>query len=146
MTVVKMLTFPLILMSLKAINYLQFCSSEDDTVNLDELNNLMNHLEQLINNSNNSPAAVRLNILYAVKQLLETESVPAIFRLLLVVEKIAERAQVPAAVVLSVIRTQLELRRNDGDKMIAVKTMKILAILDYLKDFKKSASTNNVAS
>ena len=141
-----MLTFPLILMSLKAINYLQFCSSEDDTVNLDELNNLMNHLEQLINNSNNSPAAVRLNILYAVKQLLETESVPAIFRLLLVVEKIAERAQVPAAVVLSVIRTQLELRRNDGDKMIAVKTMKILAILDYLKDFKKSASTNNVAS
>ena len=133
-------------MSLKAINYLQFCSSEDDTVNLDELNNLMNHLEQLINNSNNSPAAVRLNILYAVKQLLETESVPAIFRLLLVVEKIAERAQVPAAVVLSVIRTQLELRRNDGDKMIAVKTMKILAILDYLKDFKKSASTNNVAS
>ena len=141
-----MLTFPLILMSLKAINYLQFCSSEDDTVNLDELNNLMNHLEQLINNSNNSPAAVRLNILYAVKQLLETESVPAIFRLLLVVEKIAERAQVPAAVVLSVIRTQLELRRNDGDKMIAVKTMKILAILDYLKDFKKSASANNVAS
>ena len=133
-------------MSLKAINYLQFCSSEDDTVNLDELNNLMNHLEQLINNSNNSPAAVRLNILYAVKQLLETESVPAIFRLLLVVEKIAERAQVPAAVVLSVIRTQLELRRNDGDKMIAVKTMKILAILDYLKDFKKSASANNVAS
>ena len=141
-----MLTFPLILMSLKAINYLQFCSSEDDTVNLDELSNLMNHLEQLINNSNNSPAAVRLNILYAVKQLLETESVPAIFRLLLVVEKIAERAQVPAAVVLSVIRTQLELRRNDGDKMIAVKTMKILAILDYLKDFKKSASANNVAS
>ena len=133
-------------MSLKAINYLQFCSSEDDTVNLDELNNLMNHLEQLINNSNNSPAAVRLNILYAVKQLLETESVPAIFRLLLVVEKIAERAQVPAAVVLSVIRTQLELRRNDGDKMIAVKTMKILAILDYLKDFQKSASANNVAS
>ena len=133
-------------MSLKAINYLQFCSSEDDTVNLDELNNLMNHLEQLINISNNSPAAVRLNILYAVKRLLEPESVPAIFRLLLVVEKIAERAQVPAAVVLSVIRTQLELRRNDGDKMIAVKTMKILAILDYLKDFKKSASANNVAS
>jgi len=106
----------------------QFCCGDAKTVNLDQLGALMDKLA----------LGERMNILYAMKHILETETGESVFKLLLVLEKIQETALIPATVVLNVLRTNLEVLKNDENAKVAIKTAKNLAILEFFKDYKKS--------
>ena len=96
-------------------------------VDLDILNSLVQELK----------TSEKLNILFSLKHVLETESDENILRALLLTEKILEQGLITANVLLTVLKTNLELRKVDENRKISVKSSKILATLEYLKDYKK---------
>lgn len=105
----------------------QFCTNEPLPVDLDILNSLVQELK----------TSEKLNILFSLKHVLETESDDNILRALLLTEKILEQGLISTNVLLTVLKTNLELRKVDENRKISVKSSKILATLEYLKDYKK---------
>ncbi|XP_023340252.1 uncharacterized protein LOC111710404 [Eurytemora carolleeae] len=100
----------------------QFCMDEPLPVDLDILNSLVQELKM----------SEKLNILFSLKHVLETESDENILRALLLTEKILEQGLITANVLLTVLKTNLELRKVDENRKISVKSSKILATLEYL--------------
>ena len=104
-----------------------FCVNDQLPVDLDVLGLLVLQLR----------TGEKLNVLYSLKHVLETESNDSILRALILLEKLIELSLISANVLFTVLRPNLEYRKTDENRKISVKSSKILATLEYLKDFKK---------
>ena len=102
-------------------------NAKNVAIDLDELNTLVDQLKS---------DGEKLNILYSIKNVFETEHEHAVFRALVLVEKIYEHSMVPINVLHKVLGPTLEAKKTDANAKIAIKSAKILAILEHMKGFK----------
>ena len=102
-------------------------NAKNIAIDLDELNTLVDQLKS---------DGEKLNILYSIKNVFETEHEHAVFRALVLVEKIYEHSMVPINVLHKVLGPTLEAKKTDANAKIAIKSAKILAILEHMKGFK----------
>ena len=79
----------------------------------------------------------KATIVQALQHLLTTENGEALLNTLVLLEKLIAKGIVSCQIVdLSGLRTGLELKRLDANRNIAVKSSKILATLDFIKNYK----------
>ena len=102
-------------------------SAKNFAIDVDELNTLVDQLKS---------GGERLNMLYSIKNVFETENEYAVLRALVLVEKIYEHSMVPVHVLHKVLGPNLEAKKTDVNAKIAIKSAKILAILEHMKSFK----------
>ena len=106
----------------------EFVTAENPQVDLDQLIGLVDALK----------SAEKLNVLYSIKNVFETEEEMAIFKALVLLEKVYECSLVPVHIMLKVMRPNLEIKKTDKSLKISIKSAKILAILEHMKDFKQT--------
>ncbi len=78
----------------------------------------------------------KATIVQALQHFLTTENGEALLNTLILLEKLIEKGIVSCQIVDLSLRTGLELKRLDANRNIAVKSSKILATLDFIKNYK----------